>query len=249
MIFLGLGFLLGDRGFDVLQIGPDDALLETLLQIRHRVGTVVVPRGGAGALQDPSLRACLRALGFRNVVELDVLDVLEIAGGSITGVPFLGEHADLDIATKLAHLVRFGRFGALFAADSDNLEPRVYDRVRDVVGDVPVVFLGMECEGAPLSWLYGPLLSRPLSRKMDQSRRLSGSDFEKARDIVMRLGAREVYVYALGQEPWLGYIMSVRYSDTSRPIVCSNELVAFCRGQGMQAARLFGKMEKIYAST
>ena len=27
MIFLGLGFLLGDRGFGVLQIGPDDALL------------------------------------------------------------------------------------------------------------------------------------------------------------------------------------------------------------------------------
>lgn len=226
----------------------DHLLLETLLQIRHRVGTVVVPRGGSGALQDPSLRLALRAIGFPKVIELDVLDTLEVPGGSITGIPFLGEHADLDVATKIAHLVRFGAFGALFAADSDNVDSRLYDHVRDAIGEVPVVFLGMECEGAPLSWLYGPLLSRPLSRKMDQSRRLSGSDARKAIALVECLGPREVFVYAMGQEPWLGYVMSVRYTPESRPIVESDALIAACRARGIKAERLFSTMEKVYAT-
>ena len=224
----------------------DHFLLETLLQIRHQVGEVIVPRGGGGALEDPSLRGVLRVLGFPKVRELDLLEAVDVAGGRITAVPFLGEHADLRVESKTAYAVELDGFKGLFAADSNNLEPRLYDAVRAALGAIPVLFIGMECDGAPLSWLYGPLLTRPLSRKMDQSRRLSGSDFEKAKDIVMRLGAEEVFVYALGQEPWLGYIMSVQYTDASRPIVCSNELVRYCEGQGIAAARLFGKMEKIY---
>ncbi len=226
----------------------DHFLLETLLQIRHQVGEVIVPRGGGGALEDPSLRGVLRALGFTNVRELDLLDGVDVPGGRITAVPFLGEHADLRVESKTAYTVELENFKCLLAADSNNLEPRLYDAVRAAIGPTPVVFIGMECEGAPLSWLYGPLLTRPLTRKMDQSRRLSGSDFEKAKDIVTRLGANEVFVYALGQEPWLGYIMSVQYTDASRPIVCSNELIAFCAGQGIAASRLFAKMEKVYAT-
>ncbi len=226
----------------------DHFLLETLLQIRHTVGEVVVPRGGSGALEDPSLRLALGALGFSRVRELDVLEALALPGGRVTAVPFLGEHADLRVASKTAYAVELGPLKALFAADSNNLEPRLYDVVHQTLGDVPVIFVGMECDGAPLSWLYGPLLTRPLSRKMDQSRRLSGSDFEKARALVERLGAREVYVYALGQEPWLGYIMSVRYSETSRPIVCSRQLVESCEARGVKAGILFGKMETTYGA-
>lgn len=226
----------------------DHFLLETLLQIRHQVGEVIVPRGGSGVLCDPSLRGALRALGFARVREIDALESFEIPGGRVTGVPFLGEHADLDVASKTAYVLELAGFKAMFAADSNNLEPRMYDAVHDAVGDVPVVFVGLECDGAPLSWLYGPLLTRPLARKMDQSRRLSGSDFEKANDMVTRMGAREVYVYALGQEPWLGYIMSVHYTAESRPIVCSDQLIAACRARGVVAERLYGSMEKIYAA-
>ncbi len=225
----------------------DHFLLETLLQIRHQVGEVIVPRGNGGALADPSLRGVLKALGFPRVREIDALDTIELPGGRVTGVPFLGEHADLDVASKIAYVLELGGFKAMFAADSNNLEPRLYDAVREAVGEVPVVFVGLECDGAPLSWLYGPLLTRPLARKMDQSRRLSGSDFEKANDLVTRMGAREVYVYALGQEPWLGYVMSVHYTPESRPIVCSDQLVRACRERGLVADRLFGSMEKIYA--
>ena len=60
----------------------------------------------------------------------------------------------------------------------------------------------MECDGAPLTWVYGPLLGQRPTREMDESRRLNGSDFEQAVKIVQRFNFREVYVYAMSQEPW-----------------------------------------------
>jgi hypothetical protein len=54
---------------------------------------------------------------------------------------------------------------------------------------------------------------------------------------------REVYVYAMGQEPWLNYIMSIKYTADSRPIVESNRLIQSCQQQGMIAERLFGERE------
>jgi L-ascorbate metabolism protein UlaG (beta-lactamase superfamily) len=221
----------------------DHVLFETLLQIRHKVGTVLVPRSSGGALEDPSLRLILKHLGFSEVRELDELDELQIPGGSVTGVPFFGEHGDLAVRTKLAHLVRLGGRSILMAADSNNIEPRLYERVHEAVGDVDTLFLGMECDGAPHSWLYGPLYTRPIVRKNDQSRRLNGSNFESACDVVNRFNCRKVYVYAMGQEPWYGYIMALHYSPESRPIVESDRLIAYCKERGIEAERLYGKRE------
>ncbi|HKY27462.1 MAG TPA: hypothetical protein VJM12_05900, partial [Pyrinomonadaceae bacterium] len=103
--------------------------------------------------------------------------------------------------------------------------------------------LGMECDGGPLSWLYGPLITKPLSRKIDQSRRLNGSNFERAIDIVNRLHPKQVYVYAMGQEPWLTFLTSIQYTEASRPIVDSNKLVDACKQQGIESERLFGSKE------
>lgn len=221
----------------------DHILFETMLQIRHKVGTIVVPRSGGGALQDPSLKLLLRRIGFPNVVEMDEMETLEFADGSITGLPFLGEHADLNIRTKLAYLCRLGRHSLLFAADSCNIDRRLYEKVHPLVGDIDAAFIGMECDGAPLSWVYGPLLTQPLDRKMDQSRRLAGSNYERAIDIVNRFRCRETYVYAMGQEPWLNYVMSVKYTDESNPIKASNRLIEDCLSRGIQAERLFGEKE------
>jgi hypothetical protein len=101
----------------------------------------------------------------------------------------------------------------------------------------------MECDGAPMSWLYGALLSQPLKRGMDQSRRLSGSDRAQALPIVEALGPRRVFVYAMGQEPWCRFITSIEYTPQSPPIVESDALVAACRERGIEAARLYGCRE------
>ncbi len=156
----------------------DHILFETLLQLRRRIRNIVVPRNILGALQDPSLKLMLKHCGFRNVIEVTDMDELELDGVRITAIPFLGEHADLFISTKAAYLVQINGHSLLFAADSCNIDPAVYEHVHREIGDVEVLFLGMECDGAPLSWMYGPLLTQKVERRMDHSRRLAGSNFE-----------------------------------------------------------------------
>jgi hypothetical protein len=60
-------------------------------------------------------------------IELDQMECLEFENGSITALPFLGEHSDLNIRRKAAHLVRIGKRSLLLAADSCNLETRLYE--------------------------------------------------------------------------------------------------------------------------
>jgi hypothetical protein len=47
----------------------------------------------------------------------------------------------------------------------------------------------------------------------------------------------------MGQEPWLNYIMSIKYTEESRPIVESNKLIRSCQERGIIAERLFGEKE------
>src|SRR5690349_19538604 len=107
----------------------DHILFETLLQIRHKVKCVVVPRNSGGSLQDPSLELMLKNVGFKHVVGLNQMEELSTSNGSITGLPFLGEHSDLNINTKLAYLVKAGVHSLLFAADSCNIEPTLYEHL------------------------------------------------------------------------------------------------------------------------
>jgi L-ascorbate metabolism protein UlaG (beta-lactamase superfamily) len=227
----------------------DHVLFETILQIRHKVKNFIVPRSSGGFLQDPSLKLILKNIGCRNIIELDQMEGLGFENGSITALPFLGEHSDLNVHCKAAHLVRIGNRSLLFAADSCNIEPRLYEHLYQEVGGVDVIFLGMECDGAPLSWLYGPLLTRKIERGMDESRRLAGSNFDQAIGIVRRFKTKQTYVYAMGQEPWLGFFMSLKYTEQSRPIVESNRLIQECLGQGIYAERLFGEKEILIEDT
>lgn len=221
----------------------DHVLFETLLQIRHKVKHVIVPRNGGGHLQDPSLKLVLQNCGFNSVIELDELEEISSGNVHIMGLPFFGEHADLDIRSKMAWLVKIGPHSMLFAADSCNIEPRLYQNLQQIVGQVDALFLGMECDGAPLSWLYGPLLTRRIDRAIDESRRLCGSNYEQGMSIVDQLNCKEVYIYAMGQEPWLNYIMSIKYNAESRPIIESNKLVAACHSRGIVSERLYGEKE------
>lgn len=221
----------------------DHCLFETLLQLRHKIKHLIVPKNSGDGLVDPSLKLVLRTIGFENVSEIDELESIEVPGGFITGLPFLGEHADLNIRTKIAYLIKLEGKSVLCAADSNNIEPRLYQHIHQLTGNVDIVFLGMECEGAPLSWLYGPLLTKPLARKLDQSRRLDGSDCRKGLELIDCLKPTQVYVYAMGQEPWLTYLTALQYTDESKPIVESNKLVAACRKRQLVADRLFGCRE------
>jgi L-ascorbate metabolism protein UlaG (beta-lactamase superfamily) len=221
----------------------DHVLFETMLQLRHKIRNIVVPRNGNGRLQDPSLKHLLNHCGFNNVIEMSEFEELRAGAVAITGLPFFGEHADLDISTKMAWHVRIADRTLLFVADSCNIEPETYELIHREIGDVEVLFIGMECDGAPLSWLYGPLLTQRVERAMDESRRLSGSNCAQGMRMIEAFNCQEVYVYAMGQEPWLNYIMSIKYTEQSRPIMESNQLIATCRERGITAERLFGEKQ------
>jgi len=220
----------------------DHVMYETLLRLRHKVKNIVVPRNSMGDLQDPNLKLNLNHIGFNNVIELSELESIQLADCEITGVPFLGEHGDLDVRSKLCyHVHMHDRFKVIFVADSCNIEPQLYKHVHDLLGDVDVLFVGMECDGAPSSWLYGPLMYAPLERDKDHSRRLAGSNFERGMDLIYRFSPKDVFVYAMGMEPWLEYISSIKYTDESKPIVESNKLVNACLEKGINAERLYGE--------
>jgi len=226
----------------------DHILFETLLQLRHRIRNIVVPRNGGGSLQDPSLRLVLNQCGFKNVIELAEMEEIRFEKGSLQALPFLGEHGDLNVMTKAAWKLNANGQNLLFAADSCNISPKMYGHIHREIGDVDALFVGMECNGAPMSWIYGPLITQRIERQKDHSRRLAGSDFQRAKAIVDQFHCKEVYVYAMGQEPWLNYVMSVKYTEASKPIVESNRLVEYCKSQGIVAERLFGEKEILLPS-
>lgn len=224
----------------------DHIMFETLLSLRHKIGEIVVPKNASGTFQDPSLKLMFKALGFNNVTEIEEFGTVESGNCKITGLPFIGEHADLDVRSKLCHHVKIGMYSLLFAADSCNIEPKIYEHVAKMIGKVDSLFLGMECDGAPFSWLYGPLLTQDLPRDKDNSRRLAGSNYERAKGLVDVFNPKELYVYAMGLEPWLTFISSLKYTDESRPIIHSNQLVNECRLNNITAERLYGEKELFY---
>lgn len=67
-------------------------------------------------------------------------------------------------------------------------------------------------------------------------------------DIVTQLNAKQVYIYAMGMEPWLTFLTSIQYTEQSRPIVESDKVVAECKSRGIISERLFGQKEIILQS-
>jgi L-ascorbate metabolism protein UlaG (beta-lactamase superfamily) len=220
----------------------DHIVLETLLQLRGRVGAVVVPRSSRGNLCDPSLGLYLRHLGLP-VVEVDDFDEVEFPGGRVTATPFLGEHADLDIRGKSTYWVELAGRKIFVGADSSGIDPTLYRYMRADLGAADMAFLGMECDGAPLTWLYQPLLTRPVTKRMSDSRKLSGSNAEQAGAIVTELGAGQAYVYAMGEEDWLGHVMATSYTPSSYQLKQIDIFLAWCAENGVKAEHLLGQRE------
>lgn len=221
----------------------DHILMETILQIRHKVKHFIVGRNLEGLIEDPSLKLILDQLNFNNVIEIRDLDEISIPNGKITGLPFMGEHHDLCIHSKSSYHIELNGHKFLIMADSCNISPPVYQHVHKLFGDVDVLFLGMECDGSPVSWVYGPLFREQVKPDIDKSRRGRGCNFEEAKGIIDIFHPKEAYVYAMGEEPWIHHILGVAYTEESNPIIQSNWFVEECQKRGIVASRLFGEKE------
>ncbi|MFF7534940.1 MBL fold metallo-hydrolase [Streptomyces bobili] len=220
----------------------DHIVLETLLQLRGRIGKIVVPRCSRGNLADPSMALMLKHQGFP-VLEVDDFDEIEFPGGKVTATPFLGEHCDLDIRAKSTYWAEVAGKKVFIGADSSGIEPSLYRYIKKHLGTADMAFLGMECDGAPLTWLYQALLTIPITKKMSNSRKLSGSNAEQAAAIMTELGAGEAYVYAMGEEPWLGHVMATTYTEDTYQIKQIEEFLNWCKERGIPAGHLYRQQE------
>jgi L-ascorbate metabolism protein UlaG (beta-lactamase superfamily) len=215
--------------------------IETLLQVRHLTDEVIVPRTGAGDLLDPSLRLALGALGFRKVRELDEFESHPIADGAVLALPFLGEHSDLPVRGKLGYGVELAGRTCVLVADSRCLEPRIYQNARERLGPVGAVFVGMECEGSPMTTANRPYLPTGLhTLDMAQSRRTKASDAAAGLALVRALRPSRAYVYAMGLEAWLSYMFGVP-DETRRYSLAQTDLfIDGCAALGIPAKLLCG---------
>lgn len=218
----------------------DHVCIETLLQLRYKTSKVIVPKNNGGSLADPSLRLLLKQLNF-DVIEVDDMESVKVAGGKIVGVPFFGEHGDLNVRSKSGWFMELLGKKIYFAADSSNPDINLYKHIQKALGDVDMLCIGMECVGAPYTWLYGALHTKMVSKNIKNSRRLNGSDYQQALGIVDALNPKEVYIYALGIEPWYKYFMGVEYDDDSKQIVESGKLIETCTQRRIHCESLYGK--------
>jgi hypothetical protein len=191
----------------------DHTVLETLLQLRSRIGTVVVPRSSRGNRWDPSIGLCLRALGFA-VLELDDFDELPIPGGRVMATPFLAEGSGSDIRAKSTYVIQLSGASVFVGGDAGCPRPAVYRQIRRRVGPIHMAFLGTHCGAADLDGadLDGADLDRADSDRADSDRADSNrADSDRAgwqpdgiaeryREIIRSLDADEAYV--LGSDAW-----------------------------------------------
>jgi L-ascorbate metabolism protein UlaG (beta-lactamase superfamily) len=221
----------------------DHFQLETLLQLRHKTEAILVPKSNSGVLCDPSLKLVLKQLDFKGVTELEDLETISIPGGSITTLPFMGEHGDLNIRSKCAWLIQLQGKKIFLAADATCLDEHVYRNLHQVIGDVDCLAIGMECVGAPYTWIYGALYPEKVPRNIKESRRLNGCNSDQAAMMVNIFNPRQVYIYALGFETCYKYFMGIEYSEDSVQIVESTKLIDECKKLDIPATKLIGSQE------
>lgn len=217
----------------------DHFCIETLMQIRNKTDVIIIPKSMGGKTIDPSPKWILQAIGYKNIIELDSMESYRCNDLTVTALPFHGEHGCLDISGKSTFLISSKFNKILFAADIRTADEGLLNKIANAVGDIDTIFVGMESEGAPLSWVYGSLLDVPIERKWDQQRRLNGSDAKLAMHLVRYFSPKRVRIYALGREPWLSHIMRVNLNKNS---VGQNEINSFslaCQEMGLDIKTLY----------
>jgi L-ascorbate metabolism protein UlaG (beta-lactamase superfamily) len=214
---------------------PDHVVLETMLPLRRRIGAVVVPRASRGNLFDPSIGLCLKALGF-TVLEVDDFDEVPIPGGSVVATPFLGGHSGLDVRAKSTYFVRIADAGIYVGADSSGVDPVVYRHIRGRVGRVDMAFLGLRSVVAPPAEATPGQAACPVAGRMS-------SDAKQAAAVMDELGTDEAYVYAMGEESWLGHVTAGAYSRDAYELKQVEEFLTWCSASGITAGRLRDKRE------
>ncbi|MFI6460983.1 MBL fold metallo-hydrolase [Streptomyces sp. NPDC050528] len=220
----------------------DPIVLETLLQLRGRIGTIVAPRSSRGSPEDPSTGLYLSRLGFP-VVEADDYDDFAFPGGRVVATPFLDEHGDPDTRGESTYWVELAGRSAFIGTDSSGIDPVHYRCIRQQLGTADYAFLGLERDRAQLAWLYPALLSQLSFGRTGNSRKAQGLSAERAAAITTELGVGEAYVYAMGVEPWPEHVMATTGNGVTHQFKQIDEFLTWCADRGIKAGHLLGRQE------
>jgi L-ascorbate metabolism protein UlaG (beta-lactamase superfamily) len=221
----------------------DHFVIETLLRLRRRIATLVVPKNSGVFHGDMSLKLMAERLGFRYVREVESFEEISLPNGRIVAAPFLGEHNDLPSA-KTAYVVEIAGKRVMFAADSNCLDAKMYDHLLARTGPVDTLFVGMECVGAPLTWVYGPILPKRPGHRHSQDRRSNGCDADAALALSRAVRCRRAFVYAVGREPWVRYLLALTPAEDDVYMGEIGKFIETLRGAlGVPAELLFGRAE------
>lgn len=181
--------------------------IETLLQIRHKVGQIIVPKSSGYMIEDPSLAKILKQIGFGNVIEVEPFEKVQSNTFQLHTLPFLGEHGDLRVDAKSSYYIETDSEQLLILSDSKFVQAEIYQYLLDNTLKVSKMFVGMECEGASYTWLYEPVLNQGHQPRYAKNRRLTGCDCDEAEQLIQLINPDFVFVYAMGLEPWLEYLI------------------------------------------
>ncbi|MEV7289392.1 MBL fold metallo-hydrolase [Streptomyces sp. NPDC093252] len=217
----------------------DPIVLETLLQLRGRIGTIVVPRSLPG--QDtPSTGLYLSRLGFP-VVEATDYDEFAFPGGRVVATPFLGERGLPDLRGESTYWVQLAGRSVFIGANSSGLDPLPYRCIRRQLGSTDYAFLAVGCDSAPLAWLHHPLLTR--GRSAGDPHRAPGWNAGQAAAIMRELGAGQVYVHPVGGRPAPAHLLSPIHPADPQQIQQIDGFMAWCADHGITAGHLLHQQE------
>jgi L-ascorbate metabolism protein UlaG (beta-lactamase superfamily) len=202
----------------------ENIVLETLLQLRGRIGEIVVPSCGPDDPEDPSLGAYLSRLGFP-VVEADAYDEFAFTGGTVVATPFIEDgHGGRGAPGKSTYWVELAGRSIFIGAESSGADPVPYICIRQHLGPAHFAFLGMNCDGATAT-------------------RHCPSRAEQAAMITAELGAAEAYVYAISEDPWLGHVLATPRSGDTYLFREIDQFITWCADREIRTGHLLGQQE------
>ena len=126
-------------------------------------------------------------------------------------------------------------------ADARNICSDYYTNIKQYIGNIDILFLSIEPLGVPASWIYGNLFRTRLDPSANESRLGRSNDVKEALQLVKMFECKEVYLYAMGLEQWLKYIIDIENESESQSVIYAKQFIYMCKEQGVYAEALHNK--------
>ncbi|MGV9316437.1 MBL fold metallo-hydrolase [Streptomyces sp. NPDC003691] len=217
-------------------------VLETLLRLRGRIGTVVVPRSSRGDPGGPGTGPFLGRLGFP-VVEAGDHGEFRFPGGRVVTVPVPDPSGEPAAGGRSAYWVEFAGRSVFIGTDARGTDPEPYRRVRRRLGPVDYAFLAMDPGGVPLTARLCEALMVRLGLAGPDPGTEPGPGAEQAAVITAELGAGAAYVHTCGEEPWPAPGPAVPPYGDPREVQQIPRFMRWCADHGITAGHLLRQDE------